>query len=418
MKPAQRNFIAGVASEFFWGMGFALFLPQILVSRALVELGGSATLVGLLASIFSIGLTLPQVFSALTLPPRFTDPPRLVGLHLPALLGPLVAGLAFLVVPAKYPGYTVVVVLAGFAMFSMGIGIVIPHWVGCVGRCIPEKVRGRYFGVAFFGSGLGATLTGWLGERWADEGGLAWGYSLSFLSAILFMFLSLGCMLFFKPLVGRPKPQRPGAVWRAFRMMNEKLLEPGPFRVGLVLVILLNLASAPGNLFTVYLLQTVKMKGAWLQFLTPAMTLGAMAGSFLLGWTTDHRGLRAAYGVAFLAGLASLALIILGGNPITPALAFAGFGFLNAAFPVVTLVMLLKFGGRHESTLQQGLFNTLMSPWSFLAPIAAGWLAGWLGYGWTFAGGGTCCLVALLILDRYKGLEGKKAPFKTRKRQS
>jgi len=369
-------------------------------------LGGSSTLAGLLAALFGAGLTLPQVFSALALPPRFTDPPRVVMIHLPALLGPLMVGLGFVFIPSNNPSGRLVLLLTGFALFSLGIGVVVPHWVGCVGRCIPERIRGRYFGSCFFASGFCATLSGALGSGWVDQGGLQWGYALCFLLAVPFMLSSLLVMLLFKPMTGPPRTPPPGAIWDSFHLMNRKLREPGPFRVGLALVLLMTLLSAPGNLFTVYLLEK-GVEPTWFRFFTPAMPLGAMIGAFCLGWISDHKGFRAAYAAAFSAGSAAMALVFFWGNPIAPSLAFAGFGFLNTAFPVVNLVMILKLAGHQESTVQQGLFNTLMSPWSLLAPILAGWLAARAGYPWVFGAAGFCGLMAFGLLLKNPGFDKK-----------
>jgi MFS family permease len=413
-KDAHRNFIVGVTSEALWGTAFGLVWPPTNINLAIVALGGSSTLSGLLASLVGAGITFPQAFSALAIPQRFTDPKRMVLIHLPALLGPLITGFGFAFIPEGRNFEKLVLLLAGLAVLFVNIGIVIPYWVGCVGRCIPEKIRGRYFGTCFFASGLCATLTGEIGSRWIDQGGLKWGYSHCFLWAFPFMLLSLLTMLFFKPLVGPPSPPTKSAFLGAFHLMNRMLTEPGPFQIGLILVLLLNLVSASTNLFTVYL----KEKGAettWFSLFTPAMALGAMIGSFCLGWISDHKGHKAAYVVTFLLGLVAIGFIFFQGNLFFPSLAFAASGFLNSAFAVVNLVMILKLAGHKESTVQQGLFNTLMSPWVFSAPLFAGWLAGKAGYHWVFGGSILVCLVALGILSMTNKLDGGLRPKRKEK---
>lgn len=410
MSIVKKNFILGIVSEAFWGAGFGLYMPPTLLNLALVDLGGSAVLAGLLVSIFATGINLPQAFSALTLPPKFSDPPRAALLHIPALLGPLVSGLSFLLIPASDPSARLVGFLSGFALFSFGIGLVVPHWVTGISRCLSEKMRGRYFGTSFFASGLCAASTGWLGARWVSQGGLEWGYACCFLSAVPFMVMSLVVLSFMEPVTARPKAQAPGAWKKSFHLLSRKLQEPGPFRVGLALVFLLILVAASGNLFTVHLREQVKMQAESFQFLAPALSLGAMAGAFLLGWLSDRKGLRIAYGVAFAVGSLSMLLISCKGIAFS-ALAFWALGFLESAFPVLGLVLVLKLAVNRDAPVQTGLFNTLMSPWNFLLPLAVGALAARAGYSWTFALGGVCCLVALGILWRYKdfGKVGKRA---------
>jgi len=401
MTIVKKNFILGIVSEAFWGAGFGLYMPPTLLNLALVDLGGSAVLAGFLVSIFATGINLPQAFSALTLPPKFSDPPRAALLHIPALLGPLVSGLSFLLIPASDPSARLVGFLSGFALFSFGIGLVVPHWVTGISRCLPEKLRGRYFGTSFFASGLCAASTGWLGARWVSQGGLEWGYACCFLSAVPFMVMSLVVLSFMKPVTARPKAQASGAWKKSFHLLSRKLQEPGPFRVGLALVFLLILVAASGNLFTVYLREVVKVEAGSFQFLAPALSLGAMAGAFLLGWLSDRKGLRIAYGVAFSAGVLSMLLISCQGIAFST-LAFGALGFLESAFPVLGLVLVLKLAVNRDAPVQTGLFNTLMSPWNFLLPLAVGTLAARAGYSWAFTLGGVCCLAALGILWRYK----------------
>ena len=407
MRKARKNFILGVLSECLWGLGFGLFMPATLVSLALVDLGGSAPLAGLLASIFATGITLPQAFSALALSPKWSDPPKTALLHLPAVLGPLLSGLGFVLIPSSDPSGRLVCLLAGFSVFSLAIGIAVPHWVAAIGRCLPENVRGRYFGLSFFASGLGSTLTGWWGAHWVSHGGLEWGYALCFLLAAPFLALSLLVLAFLKPITGRPLPPPPGAWKGSFKIMNQKLMEPGLFQTGLLLTFLLIITSSSGNLFTVYLKTQAHVETSWFEWFTPAMSLGATLGAFCLGWLVDHRGVRAGYAAAFVAGLASVSLILFWKSPGPPGLAYASFGFLNVSFPVINLVLILKLAGRRNSSIQTGLFNTLMSPWNFAAPLFAGWLAAHAGYGWAFGLAMVSCGVALGILAKNGTLDAK-----------
>lgn len=411
MNKIKHNFIIGIVSESLWGMSIGFFMPQTTINNALVDLGGSPALAGFLASLFGFGLSLPQFFSALLFPPKFTDPPRMVLLHSSAILGPLVAALGLWFLPSEPSSFRLWTLLAGFAVFSFGIGVVIPHWAGCIGRCLPEKIRGRYFGLCFFASGLCAAGTGWLGSHWAAQGGLQWGYALCFSLAPVLMVASVLTMLLFRPLRPAARPFVKDVVRDGLRILKEKVRHPGSFRLALVLVFLLNAASAPGNLFTIYL-RSRGVETAWFEAFTPALAIGGMAGALGLGWLVDQKGFRMAYMAAFTVGALSLAAIFLPGHFAGPVSAFAGFGFMTSAFPVVNLALILRIAGHAESTLQQGLFSTLLSPWSLLAPLAAGWLAEWAGYPWAFGSGIFFTLAAFAVLALVPKLDGKTSSKK------
>ena len=198
VKRARKNFIFGVVSEGLWGVGLGFFLPFTILPLALVDLGRSASAAGFLAALLSAGMSFPQAFSALALSPKFTNPKWLAWAHVPVILGPLGAGFGFLCLPAGPSTAKLIFLFGGFTLFGIGIGFMAPHFIGCIGRCIPEETRGRYFGASFAASGLAQTFSGTLGAHWAAKGGLDWGYTLCFLVSVPFMAASMVVFSFFK----------------------------------------------------------------------------------------------------------------------------------------------------------------------------------------------------------------------------
>jgi MFS family permease len=402
MKPGRKNYWLGILHEALWGTGFGLFVPNTIISMALVALGQTAFVVGLFNAFFFAGIYLPQAFSALGLSPRFTNPKPLAWLHIPAILGPLGAGLGFFLTPQNLIAWRLTFLFAGFTLFALGIGIVIPHWIAFIGRTIPENFRGRYFGASFFASNLCSTFSGWLATRWAVQGGLEWGYAACFFSAVPLLAASILVLTRMKPLIPKPEPPPSKALRNSFRLMKERLEKSGMFRLGILLVVLMIFTASSGSLFIVYLEKVVNVEKSWLQFFTPAMTLGGMAVAFLMGFVADHRSIRSAYGIAFLNGLAALALVFFFRGPILNSLAFACLGCTVSAFSVVNSVLVLKMAGPRESSIQTGFFNTLMGPWNFIAPLLAGWMASHFGYGWSFFLSAASAVGALCILATQK----------------
>ncbi len=68
--------------------------------------------------------------------------------------------------------------------------------------------------------------------------------------------------------------------------------------------------------------------------------------------------------------------------------------------------MILKLASHRESSVQVGLFNTLLGPWG-LVPSFLGWMADRVGYPWVFALAGIFCLLAFALLARDGKLDGK-----------
>lgn len=408
MNQADKNFRLGVLHEGLWGAANGFFTLATILSLALVDLGRDASTAGLLGAVFITGITLPQAFSALALPPSLTDSKPLAWAHLPSILGPLVAGLGFALTSPESKDLRVYFLFIGFGLFAVGVGVVVPHWVAFIGRTMQPSRRGRYFGTSFFASGLCGTFTGWMASRWASEGGLHWGYALCFFCSVPFLLGSVMVLTFMKPITRRPAPPPPKALRNSFRLLKEKLAEPGPFRAFVLVATLMILSASCTNLFTVYLRNESHVDASWFQVFTPVLTLGGMLGAYLLGHLADHKGVRAAYAIAAAAGLLTLGLIGLCKTPALNALGFACLGCLVNSFPVINSVVNLNLAGRGQTSIHTGFFNTLMGPWYFFAPLFAGWVAAHAGYGWAFGFAVMAGITVFWFLLKNPGLDGKK----------
>ena len=384
-------------------MGFGFITPATILTLALVDMGRSAVSASLLSAVLSLGILGPQIFSAFLLSPKFTHPKPLAWLHSLILLGVLSAGIGFLVIPPEVTVARLVLLFSGIAIFALGIGLVEPHWIASMGRCIPQRVRGRFFGSLVFISSLCATFSGWLASHWVAHNGPTGGYAYCFLSAFVCMVSSVILLAYMEPL--GPAPHRPptGALKNGFKLLNQKLSQSGPFRGGIILTMLLYLGCFPAALLTVYLREQVKLDASWFEIYTPALTLGMMAGALLLGLLLDHRGLKSAFTLAFLVGLSVPLLAFQGQHPLVSLGGYLCAGFFTIGYTLISPVLILRISHHKESSVQAGLFNSLMIPFS-LSALGYGFVASHWGYGAAFGTGIVFCVTALLILTRIGSL--------------
>lgn len=410
MRPARKNFILGIVHEGFWGLGYGFIAPGVILSLALVDLGYSAGTIGWLIALFSAGTNLPQVFSALLLPPRFTEPKALAWLHSPAVAGPLIVGLGFALLPPGSSTGKMVLLFTGFGVQILGTGIAVPHWIACMGRCITPAERGRYFGISFFMSALTSTFTGWLAARWAAQGGLEWGYAACFFLASPCFLAGAATLAWLQPLHGAHRPLPPDTLKANFLSFLKKLSAWGSFRTALVLAALMVVATTPGNFFTIYLRKVVNVDVSWFQIFNPAASVGSMCGAFLVGHLIDRINMRTAFLTSFCVALGALGVIVLLPHPPYAAMAFACAGFFGAFVPVGMMTMVLGLTDRKESTVRIGFFNTLIVPFQLLAPVGLGWVAEKAGYGWIFLAGAAACAAAFWVL-------AVQAPFDKKRKE-
>jgi MFS family permease len=406
LEPVRRNLVIGVLHETIWGVSFSLIDPVTILQLALRDLGGRAALAGLLGGLLFAGLALLQLPAAFWLSPRFSDPHRCAGLHLPALA--CTAGLALAFSLGLDPALLLKLYLVLATGFFLLIGLVIPYWIAMISRCVPEGVRGRYFAWCFALANLGGIASGALAVHWIERGGLEWGYGLSFGLALLLQLLSISLLLLLKPLKPAEAPQDlPLLPWLRSRLLP--LLRRRPVKLFLIITLFMQLSSAPFNLFTDHLKER-GLPTAWWAWLNAAKNVGGVLGSFMMGYLADRQGPRYSLGLAFALMAASLLLIPMAG-PVSGLGAFFGGGFFTVAYPVMNLYLLLLISEPGQTTATAAAFATVTAPLVLGAPVLSGFLAQRFGHGASFAFSLLACALgaAFLFKQRDFGLKGSPA---------
>jgi MFS family permease len=395
MNQIRKNLFFGVLHEAVWGASWALLNPLTFLEMALKDLGGTAKSAGLLSGLLFAALNFIQIFSAFWLSPRWTHPKKCAPMHLPAIS--CVAGMAalFYFFPDMNPSVKIAIFLALGLGFFAGVGVVMPHWVGMIGRSIPRDFRGRYFAWCFALSNLAGVGTGILGAHWAAAGGLKWGFALCFAVAVPIQLLCITLLSRMEPL--EAEPEKPGPMLPYLKSRWNTVHAASSFGIFVGLNLLLQLATASGVLFTPYLKDS-HFGNAAFDFFSSAGQIGGMAGAFLMGYMADHFGTRWGFGLAFLSLLPCLLYIALGPSLASGTGAFLGNGIANAAYPVVTLYMVMHFAGPKETTSLTGAFNSVMAPSIFLLPLGLGWLADLSGYHVAFSLSMIACVFGVLLL--------------------
>jgi MFS family permease len=173
--------------------------------------------------------------------------------------------------------------------------------------------------------------------------------------------------------------------------------------------ILMQVASASGILFTVYLKDHSHVSSGWFAYFTAAFSLGSTAGALILGFLTDMKGSRTSLMVGFLGMLAGLAAVLEFRTEYLLGSSYFFAGFFSSASSVVTTVVILDLAGHQHSVAHLGLFNTLLAPWTAFMPILLGQLAESAGYLPAFSISGAACVAGLAVLLRNRRF-GKDNP--------
>jgi MFS family permease len=195
MNTERRNYVLGILNGAFARMGASFLDPNLVVAAFVFQLTGSKLLVGLAATLRSLGLLAPQLYvSSLIehLPEKKTAYiiTSVFRLSMIALLvgaiwlagaqdGPVAVGVFFVV----------------FLLLQIGMGGARPSWMDLVGKTVHATRLGGFFAWRAVGGGTLALLSGFLIIQPIIES-VEFPYNYMLLAAGSFLFFSIGWGLF------------------------------------------------------------------------------------------------------------------------------------------------------------------------------------------------------------------------------
>ncbi len=405
-RPAPRdpnlrhNITVNLLDGGFFGFALGMASSITVIPLFVSSLTGSAVLIGLIGTIRAIGWQLPQIFTA----QRVARLKRFKPAVLRGTLHERVPFLFLALLAWNTPRLDRRVALAlTFALLiwhGLGGGITAVAWQSMIGRIIPPRRRGIFFGMQAAAAnllmGVGAVLAGQILERISGVRGFAWCFGIAAgLMAVSYTFLGMTREAERRvPAEAHSPPplgQQALRILRADRSFRRFLAVRGVFPFALVGL----------NFYTVHAAQHLGADGITLGWLTAAFSVIQVVSNPLMGWLGDRLGYPLALGVGTLsaAGSAAFAWLAPSAGWMFPAYLLAGLA--NATAWPLALAMTLTYGTPAEQPTYIGLANTLIAPASLLAPLLGGWLADAWGYRAAFV---VALAGSLAILPLLRGL--------------
>jgi MFS family permease len=136
--------------------------------------------------------------------------------------------------------------------------------------------------------------------------------------------------------------------------------------------------------YIVYGLRRFNMSDLTAGFLTAALMITQTVANALMGWLGDRFGHRA----MLIAGSVAVALssLLAWGAPSLGWLypVFILSGLANVAYWTIGMAITVEFGTEETRPTYIGLSNTLVAPFTIIAPLIGGWIAEGAGFQATF----------------------------------
>lgn len=399
-KDDNWNFGVNLLDNMFYTLAISLVSQETIMPLLVSQLTDSPVAVGLIPAIFSVSFLLPQLFVANHAERmRRKLPFVLLGSGLLQRLPYPLIGLALLLFAVSAPGLALALFFLGIAIAAFGGGIVTPAWFTMIGKVIPLRRRGIFFGMADFGGLLLGVGGAYFVGRILDAVAFPGNFSLAFLLAGAVMALSwFWLSLTREPASEDIKPTIP--LRRYLRRLPLVLRGHVNYRRFLIGYAALRLSMMAAGFFIIFGDKQYALTGADIGLLN-AIFIGSQAVLRLLfGWLGDRWGHKrnlviSAVGMALAAAFALTSTSLLGLAPafilLAAAIASDGVSHFN---------IVLEFASPAEQPTYIGLTNTLIAPVSFAGPVLAGWMVGAMGMETLFGVSLTVGLIggALLLL--------------------
>lgn len=390
------NFVVNLMDGGFFGaaLGFASFITVIpLFVSGYTE---SALLIGLIPAIHAVGWQLPQLFTAKKVSSLRLLRPTVLALSINERLPFL--GLAIVAWFSGSLGRQWVLVLTFLLLIWQGFGggFTANPWQSMIGKIIPTRQLGTFFGMqsatANIFASIAAVLAGVILERAVSP--------IDFTACFLFASIAMTISWLFLALtreVESPPVEIPGKhVWR--EKLHIILQRDINFRWFLVIRMISQFATMGFAFYTVFAVRQHGMSETTVGFLTAILMATQIVANPIMGWIGDHRGHRLVLILGSLASVASTSLAWFAPEANWFFLVFIFAGIANVATWTIPIAMTLEFGDEEDRPAYIGLANTLIAPFTFLAPLFGGWIADQQGYSMTFFTSAVLGLVTVFIL--------------------
>jgi len=400
---ALRNTLALAGVEIFWSIGIWMANPMTVVPNFLIRFGASTEVIGLLPAAWGIGLAFGSLVAARLIAGRRKVHITIGLLHYAAIIPYL--GLAILAWAAGRtaisPAFGQAAVIGLILAFNMAIGPVLQLYFVMLSRVLPDRDRGRLFGMAL-AAGTVVGLAGPLlaGESLASSGSPWDAYARIFGGAFLLFCIGNSFIFLLREKETAPLPIRP--ITGNIRSMAGIWVRNNRLRQYIYSRYLLDSGLLAGAFFTTYSRIEGGLNEKAVTFLGILLVGGQAAGSLGLGWMTRNSRGPARYisaqMAARVAALASMLMAALG--PAYPAACLLAIsaGLISASDMVINPGILMELGRRRDRTDMVTLGTLMLTPALLVIPTLGGAGIERLGHRPVFLAASCLCAAGLILL--------------------
>ena len=383
-KSLKFNITVNLLDGAFFGMGWGFGSMGTIMALFVSRMTHSALLIGLIPAIHAVGWQFPQLFMANSVSRLRRYKPMVMWITIHERLPYLALVLVAIFLSSLGNKAALVLTFLILIWQGLGAGFTANGWQSLVAKIIPGDWRGTFFGlqaaIANVLISVTAIAAGYILVKVRDPINFAICFSLTF--------LFLGFSMIFLGLTREPVDHEktiPANMPSPWKGGLEILRRDKNFSAFLLVRLLSQFATMGFAFYIVYGLQHFEMSDLTAGFLTAALTITQTVANAVMGWLGDRLGHRA----MLIAGSVAVSLSSLLAWK-APSLgwmypAFILSGLANVAYWTIGMAITTEFGSEETRPTYIGLSNTLVAPFTILAPLLGGWIADTAGFGTTFS---------------------------------
>jgi MFS family permease len=379
-KHYRHNFLYNMLDGSLFWLGYNFFAPSQILPLYASYFTQNTFLIGLIASLGSIGYLVPQLFTSNRVQRMPVKKRMVVNIgffleRLPVILLPLSA---FFFAPAS-PVLALISLYALFSWHSLGAGTIAVAWQDMVAKVIPVNRRGRFFGVTnFIGTGTG--VVGAAGAAWMLASyPFPMGYVLCFALAALFIFLSWVAIAQTREPALLTQEQ-PRSQIDFFRQLPGVIRRDANFARYLATAATITFSNLGVGFLMVYAVRRWELPDSLAGVFTSVMLIGQSLANLVYGALADRKGHKLVMEISVLAGTLSFVLAAAAPEWSWFYVVFALRGVYLAGSLLSGIAIALEFSAPDMRPTYIGLNSTFSGVAAVLAPLVGSLLADQLGF--------------------------------------
>lgn len=401
----RHNFVYFLTDNILFNVAIGIIGSNTVIPDFVRQLTTSEILIGLFATLFTIGHTLPQLFIARYVVRYEHKKWWFVGPNIPVRFVILIFALITVWLGKDQPQLILLAFFVCISIAAFGDGVVGVPWVDLAATSLDNRWRARMLGFTTAGTGLIMLMVAPLiGVVLSDQGPeFPNNYALLFGAAGVLFVISILPGLFFHELPGGKAVDKIPSLGEFMPELGRVLRDDLPYRAFIVTRMFTSLFMMAAPFYIGY--ATVQL-GLSSEVAVPVLlamqTIGSVAGALVytrLGAANNLLYIRLALAGAALLPISALLAGVVGPLPLY-------FGFLISGLATGDLLSgylnwVVGYASPDERPIYVGLSNTVAAMFSLIAPLIGGAIAQNLGYLPLFVVSLVMALSALFVTLRF-----------------